>query len=232
MVLMNTILILLLLLLGAALYLIKKHPTARPVAMILSVLVIGMVVYISFQKPVHPARNEELVFQQSAGYILGKSVAERFPDGGTFAVLTMPDFSSTTTLHMAKMMGLKNALPSGRYKLTELDLSAMPMSLQSFFEQLEGRNPIPEFWPLMAQVPDASGIISLVGFPPPPDATWSTFPVFAAVVVVLNRDYDKSSWPGLAAYVRVKPDQVIRQAPPSGASMSEVFSSRYELIVP
>jgi len=232
MVLMNTVLIILLLLLGVALFFIKKHPAARPVAVLLSVLVIGMVVVISFQKRVHPARNEEMIFQQSAGYMLGKAVVERFPDGGTFAVLTMPEFSSTTTMHMAKMKGLKDAMPSGRFKLIELDLSAMRISLQSFFERLENRNQIPEFWQLMDQVPDATGLISLVGFPPPPDDAWSKLPVFAAVVAIMSKDYDKTSWPGLMAYVRTKPDQVIRQSPPDRASMSEIFSSRYELLTP
>jgi len=228
---MTFILIINLILLVAALFLLKKHAAARPIAVVLAITTISIVMFINIRGNVHPARAEELRYQESVGYMLGKTIAEKHPNGGTFAVLNMPVFSSKPTLHTAKMDGLSKALKSKSFNLSLLDLNALPMPLEDFFNRLEGGYQIPEFWNLMSQVPGAAGVISLVGLPPPPDDEWSNIPVYAAGASISDDEKLEENWPGLTAFVRTKPDIVIRQPPPKG-SMEVVFASRYELIMP
>ena len=227
---MTLLLIIILVLLVVSVATRKRHPAGPALSVVLAVLAMGLAVLNGIRDRVPPARAQELLFHESAGYVLGQAVARDFPKGGVFAVLNMPVFSSKPTMHTAKWKGLQKALGSKSITLSLVELDRLPMDLETFFGRLESGQEVPEFWDLVAQGPRADGLISLVGLPPPPGQDRASLPVFAAAVPAGHEVPDAAAWPGLIGYVQAKPGQVLRQAPPPGLSLEEVFALRYELV--
>ncbi|MDF3129491.1 hypothetical protein P0Y35_09825 [Kiritimatiellaeota bacterium B1221] len=225
---MNFILFLLLLSLSMVWMKGRNHPQGRLCLGILAGLSLVTGVVKIVRPPESATRLNELRVQESCGYMLGKAAMRAFPEGGVFAVLNMPTFSSRVTPTDAKMKGLKSAFKGQPYELVELDLGLLPMDLKSFFSHLENRVPVPEFWQQVQQVPGHTALISLVGLPPPPER--SEIPLFIAGASDVETMRNQPRWQGIQAAVKMKSGLVLRNLENQKGDMEDIFKSRYELI--
>ncbi|WFB36856.1 hypothetical protein P3T73_03655 [Kiritimatiellota bacterium B12222] len=206
----------------------RHHPTGKMLMIVITALSLILGIASILHHSESPSRISELRVQEACGYVLGESLIRAYPQGGTFPVLNMPDFSERVTPADAKMKGLKEAFKGHPHQLIELDLAALPMDLQSFFSRLENRAPVPEFWELIRQLPEQTALVSLVGLPPPPEN--ADLPLFIAGVDDAQTLRSRPNWQGIKAAVQMKPGVVIRTPIPAKASMDVAFGTRFELV--
>lgn len=208
-------------------------------AVALALLAVGLVVTFALQ-PEHPAYLDRMEpFHRSVGYMLGRSVRERFPEA-TKVVVLQDRRENPTVMRLTNQQteGLKEGLGNEACELVLLDIreieaeSTMPS--EEGVDQEALLSSFEKFKAVLGAHPEVSGIVSFVGYP-------------SYVRLLLRREdrYGSFVWDvGMAENVEwdkeMARERVLARVSyaripnmetdlPRAISMEEVFAMRYEL---